>query len=215
MIKCRLLKNLGSGILACALILALQTAWSNAPTDPFYTQGVESYRAERYAQAQDLFARFTQTHPEAPEGHYYWAISLVKLGKFKEARAAYENAIKIAPQSEAAQLANEGLRYLPQESGLDKPPQLTNAAATPTPANTATGGMDPEMLQTMMMMSSMGGGGGNSGFNPMMIPLMQSMTKGQGATPGAPTQGSSEMMRTMMMNQMLQNFSPMDMGKDD
>ncbi len=192
---------------------------------PAYEQGVNAYRNGDYEKAYRQFKDVIKTTPERVEAHYYLGISAAQLGRFKEAREAYQNTIKLAPNSEAGQLATDGLSYLPNPDSLDVPPRISvngNPAATQqaTPQQPVAqnanpfGNMDPQAFQMMMMMNSMAGGGGGGGFNPMMIPMMQ-MMQGQAAG-GADGQQrnmmSPEIIKSMMMNQMMQNFSPFGGG---
>lgn len=197
-----------------------------------YDQGVMAYRDGHYDKAHKIFRQLVKQAPQSVEGQYYYAITLAQLGRFKEAKAAYEAVIRMAPQSEAAALAQEGLQSLPDPDRLDAPPrfQAQNLQSNPVATQSGTGehsaqqpqqnaspfgNVDPQMLQTMMMMGAFGGGG--NGFNPMMIPLMQSLTRPQNGKPGEAPYGPAippESLSTMMMNQMMMDFNPF-FGKDD
>jgi tetratricopeptide (TPR) repeat protein len=205
-----------------------------AKWQPTYDQGVDAYRNGEYQKAYKEFDALTLEVPESIEGRYYYAITLAQLGRFKEAKVAYENVIRLAPNTEAAQLAQEGLESLPELNRLDAPPQFQKKAqaAPPVPQQAALlpgeqampgqpqpapaspfGNIDPQMM--MMMMGAMGGGGGGGGgFNPMMIPMMQSMTQGKGGGDNQPAL-PPDAFSNMMMNQMMQNFDPFSSGKDD
>jgi tetratricopeptide (TPR) repeat protein len=188
-----------------------------------YDQGVEYYRNGDYEKALTRFSQAIKTTPASTEAQYYYAITLAQLGRLKEAKSAYEAVIKMAPGTEAAQLAQQGIDYLPNPNDLDTPPHLqrSNNAAPSTgaapnsqgtqQAQSPFGNMDPQAMQMMMMMGSMGGGGG-SGFNPMMLPLMESLTHSQGGNntnnPNDQDKMPPEAYSTMMMNQMMQDFSP-------
>lgn len=221
------------------------TAWG-APESipeswqPMYDHGVEAYRDGHYSDALKQFRQITQNTPESVEGRYYLAITLAQLGRFKEAREAYESVIKLAPESETATLARQGIDYLPQPDDLDAPPLFKRSAqqrpsipsaseyiqenmkSNGTEQNQAAqnpmGNLDPQALQMMMMMGSMGGGGGSGGsFNPMMIPLLQNLGRGSNGGNGSDPQQQipPDVFSTMMMNQMMQDFSPFSSGKDD
>lgn len=195
-----------------------------------YDQGVEFYREGDYSKALKYFRQITQEVPESQESHYYYAITLAQLGRFKDAREAYENVIKLAPETEAAKLAQMGLEALPQPQQLDAPPQfyknqngessVSNAPQVeaipeqPTAQQQTNPAFDSQAMQMMMMLGSMGGKGG---INPMMMmPFMQQgMTSRQNpsqqdSTPMIPPSALS----TMMMNQLLQDFS-FDSKSDD
>lgn len=198
-----------------------------------YDNGVEAYRVGAYEKALKAFQQITEAMPECQEAHYYLAISLAQLNRYKEARQAYENVIRLAPQTEAAALAKEGLENLPDPHALDAPPRLKkrlfpkDAATVPgesepkseTPVQppkpaTPMAGMDPQALQMMMLLGSMGGGGNAGGLNPMLWSYLQSMGTQTG---DADSQHKlpPEMLKTMMMNQMMQNFDPFSSNKDD
>jgi hypothetical protein len=199
-----------------------------------YNQGVEHYQGGEFSKALVSFQQVVQNVPESAEAEYYYAITLAQLGRFKDARKAYQTVMTLAPDSDSAKLAEEGLRYLPDPGKLDAPPQIKRASGSapvsasqvvqaetanmfPNNVPATTGpAMDPQMMQMMMMMGAMGGGKGG-GFNPMMIPMIQNMTQqpgadGQSADPNNKIPPS--VFSTMIMNQMLQDFSPMG-DKDD
>ncbi len=212
------------------LTMAL-TAWAAPKSMPpkleaVYDGGVTAYRNGNYEKALQDFQQITKDVPESVEGHYYLAITLAQLGRFKEAQESYNNVIKLAPNSDAAKLAQEGITYLPPPQALDVPPRFQNPPNTPTVSsktsqttqNQATqnpyGNMDPKTMETMMMMSSMGGGNGG-GFNPMMIPMMESMMHQNGNSQNPQDNMSPEVIKDMMMNQMMQNMTPFDSGKNN
>jgi len=213
-------------ILSLTGLLLLNTVGFAKSADPQenYEQGITLYREGNYAKALEAFKTSVAVMPESQDAHYYYAITLAQLGRFEDARKAYQTVITLAPNTESAQLAQQGLTYLPDPKALDAPPKFTQpqpqAANTPTPAAAAptAGGMDPKMLQMMMMMGSMGGGSGG-GFNPMMLPMMEQMGKGQGGATGGSDPDTSiapDTFSTMMMNQMMQNMDFFGKsGKDD
>ncbi len=207
-----------------------------------YETGVSYYRNGQYDKSTKLFKDLAKSAPDNQEILYYYAISLAQMGKFKEARETYQTVIRVNPASEAAKLAGKGIEYLPPLDKLDSPPQFQapqaaaqKPAAQPDPSNyvqsnvfpgvqpqqnaqpqqTPFGTMDPQMLQAMMLLGSMGGGGGGGGgFNPMMMSLLQGQM-GAGK-PGEQRPGiSPQVLSTMMMNQMMQDFSPFSSGKND
>jgi tetratricopeptide (TPR) repeat protein len=159
-----------------------------------YQQGVESYKQGHYVEAEAVFATLAKAANAQPETLYYWAISLAQLGRYEEARRAYHRALSAAESgSEVATLSQEGLANIP--SSLDKPPG-GKAPAT---------GMDSQAMQSMMMMNAMagsGGGGNNGGMNWMMLPMMQQQQQPGQANP----MFSPEMMKSMMMSQMMNNL---------
>jgi tetratricopeptide (TPR) repeat protein len=143
---------------------------------------IDAYRAGQYAQAESLL----KTAPDSPTATYYRALTQAQLGRYTEARRLYESVIRTAPQSPEAQLASEGLNYLPAQNELDLPPRFVQeppAAAgfypQPAPAMMPGGGMMPGFGVYPPW------GGATGGMNPM----------------------DPNVMSTMMMNQMLQNFN--------
>lgn len=217
-----------------ALVLtATIAAWAAPESIPAgqweetYNQGVEHYQSGEFSKALVDFQQVVQNVPESAESQYYYAITLAQLGRFKDARKAYQAVINMAPDSDSAKLAQEGLNYLPDPGKLDTPPQIKRPGASGAvsasqvvqeatgsmfPNNvpaTAPSAMDPQTMQMMMLMGSMGGGKGG-GFNPMMIPMIQNM--GQQNPTGGPADPNNQVppsvFSTMMMNQMLQEFTP-------
>lgn len=222
---------LTGALLTLSMPVSPAYAESEAPT--LYEQGVEQYRNGHYEKALKLFKQVVANAPDSTEGRYYYAITLAQLGRFNEARTAYQEVIRLEPESEAAALARQGIDFLPSPQQLDAPPQFQAPAASGRPpipsasayvqsnlsqgmqppgqqpqasANSPFGQMDPQALQMMMLMGSMGGGGGG-GFNPMMIPLLQTMGRGNGEGGDPQNTIPPDVLSTMMMNQMMQDFS--------
>ncbi len=218
------------GVFFCSL-----SAWAAPTTLPeawqsVYDQGVIAYQSDKPKVALQQFSKVIHAVPESQESLYYYAICLAKLGRVQAAKAAYENVIQLNTNSEAADLAREGLSYLPNLSRLDAPPQIqggtptvqaVTASSTPPVQSAAAPQMNANMMDWMMM-SSLGGGQG--GMNAMMLPMMQQMMQQQNQVPGQSTAPpgntnpgySPEAMRSMLMNQMMQNmdFFGSDHNKD-
>ncbi len=213
------LPRLAQWLLRGMLVLTVLTGAAWADTDsPDYQQGVQAYRNGQFDAAQKIFAKLAKEMPTAPEVSYYLGISTAQLGRYKEAKAAYEAVIKMDPNGEAAELARQGLSYLPNGKQLDTPPRFQGAPAQAAAPQANPMGMDANMMQMMMMMGSMGGSNNGGGFNPMMIPMMQSMSKNNGQSDDPDNNPSSwmtpEMMSSMIMNQMIQELGPMGSGKE-
>lgn len=196
----------------CVLLTALWLAMVPARAEDPFLQAVQAYRNGNYVEAQGMLNALHAARPEDTRVTYYLAITEAQLGRFRQARAHYEEVLVLAPNDEVAQLARQGLQYLPAESGLDLPPrfQADPAAAASIPsqaygaAQAAPNGMTAQdMMMWQAMMSSLGGNNNaNGGMAPwMMMPGMQG------------GQMDPSVMSTMMMNQMMGDFN-FDNGDD-
>lgn len=189
-----------------------------------FTEAVRSYRRGDYLKAEKAFEAGHKDHPGDVRYTYYLAISRAQLGRFGEARDLYNEVILLAPNSEAAILARQGLASLPPVSGngLDLPPKFVQPTQTAVQnavqagkalPTSAPSGMTP---QQMMMLQMVMGGGNNNGSS-WMTPAMMGMygyPAQAGQRPGGQGQygqyrGSGvdpSIMSQMMLNQMLRNF---------
>lgn len=201
-------------ILSLAAFLMSQT-FSLADETANLQNAVALYRKGQYAEAEKLLAGLHDKHPEDSKATYYLAITSAQLGRFDQARLLYNEVLTLDPNGEAARLAAAGLKYLPAETAaIDLPPKFqaedpTAAPVAPVaPGTVQANGMSPQdMMMWQMMMSQMGGNGNNNnngmgGGMPFMMPQMQG---GQSAN-GAPMNMDPNVLSTMMMNQMMQNF---------
>ena len=172
---------------------------------------VDAYRRGEYIKAESALKAVCQAQPENLGAIYYLAMTEAQLGRFQQARGLYQSIMDKDANSEVAHLAAEGLRYLPKDDVFDPPPRFDGSQPAQVPAQTAAspfGNMSPQDMMAMQMMMQMGGGGKNGGgFNPMMMGLMQGGQTGQNVDP--------EVLSTMMMNQMMENFSLGDNSKND
>lgn len=191
-----------------------------------FDDGVRAYREGDYATAQQHFEVLHKFHPEDTRITYYLAITDAQLGRFKQARALYQEIVTLDPSSEAAALALEGQKYLPAGNGLDLPPKFqakgqavaapanavpTTAAGTATNPGVFSNGMS--MQDMMALQSMMGSGGGNSNGGLNMLPYMMMQQNGD---PNSPNAVDPNAMSTMLMNQMMSNFNfNMDSKKDN
>lgn len=191
---------------------------SGADSVTTYSEGIEAYRKGQYKKAYKLFEQVVRQDSQCTDCTYYFAITAAQLGRYELARQAYERVMSMAPNTEAANLAQNGLSYLPKSNGLDGPPKIegglpqNQSTSTTTAANPASpfGSMDPETLQSFMLMSSMGSGGSNGGgFNPMMMTLMQQLTNQQGGQSKSGFKMDPGVMQTLMQQQMMGDFSSM------
>lgn len=208
-----------------------QTVKQSLNHSPEFSSGVKAYREGDYIQARRIFSSLHKQAPEDSRTTYYLAITEAQLGRFQSAKKLYEEIITLNPNGEAARLAKEGLQYLPAETKLDLPPRF-QAGATETgqpkaamnpqtpsqpgaiPASPGAGmlpnGMSMQDWMALQMM--MGQGGNNSNNGAGMMPWM--MMPQAGADPNNPGGYDPNAMSTMLMNQMLQNFS-LSGDKDD
>ncbi len=209
-------------------------ASGSAPSDSdeFY-QGVKAYREGDYKQAARLFALLHRQNPDNTRNTYYWAISEAQLGHFQQAKKLYEEILTLEPQGKAANLARQGLSYLPNETELDLPPRFQSvekpAEKAPEPAKTneqtvtapTNGvpteamiqamkqnmqGMSPQDWMTMQMLMGQNNpyGGMNNGMSNGMNPMGMMMPGMMGSNG---TNGMDpNVMSNMMMNQMMQGF---------
>lgn len=206
-----------------------------------YDSGVEYYRNGDYDKALKCFKQLSKATPLSQEVLYYYAITLAQMGRFKEAKKTYEEVISIGPDTESSALARQGIDYLPIVDQLDMPPQFkkpivsqpesskTDVNAEPvingqnqdqlSANNSPPGNMDSKTMEMMLLMGSMGNGGMGGGFNPMIYSMMQNMTRknianGETNTEASDSMFSSDIIKTMMMNQMMQDFSPFGQDKN-
>lgn len=102
-----------------------------------FNEGVQAYRSGRYDNAYKIFSTLHRQQPETVKATYYLAMTEAQLGNFAQARTRYQEVLTLDPNGAIAALAREGLRYLPSESTLDRPPRFTQASppsGTPTHA---------------------------------------------------------------------------------
>jgi Tetratricopeptide repeat len=188
---------------------------------------VQSYRKGDYTAARQAFSDFHRQNPDDVRAVYYLAMTEAQLGNFKQAERSYKEVIRREPDGKISLLAREGLKALPTEATLDSPPRFPTENTAPTAhGNAATissplGNTSPSALGTpvpagmssqdwmmlQMMMSGAGntnGMGGNSGGGNwgMMAPMMMMQPSANGGAPNI----DPEVMKTILMNQMMQGF---------
>ena len=192
---------------------------------PIFEEAVQAYREGRYPQADKLFTNLHRQTPENTKITYYLAITEAQLGRFQAAKKLYTEVLTLDPKGEAASLAQEGLKYLPPEIGLDLPPRFSqqeqphtsvgSSAQTVNPGTidslqpNAGPSMSQEDLMALQMLMGQGANSSN-GNNPLgafMPGLMGMPSNGINGMSGM----DPKMMSTMMMNQMMQN---MNLGGD-
>ena len=201
--------------------------------DSAFFAAVQNYRKGDYTSAKQAFSELHRQDPNAVRVIYYLAMTEAQLGNFKQAERGYKEAIRREPDGKIGLLAREGLKALPTETTIDHPPRFPAASTsepahgiTPTPSTGAglpvtTGtaampaGMSPQdwmMLQTMMSgagNANEGGGNGNNNWG-MLAPMMMMQPSANGGPPSV----DPEVMKTILMNQMMQGFDLNPSGKD-
>lgn len=184
--------------------------------DDAFADAVAAYREGRYLEAEKTLQQAHHRNPENSNVTYYLAMTQAQLGRFKQARALYEEILKLDPNSQAAQYAEEGLQYLPDDTVLDHPPRFTTSKASSAKTSEAMlpadddvpatpNGMSPqELMAWQMMMAQMGGNPQQGGLNPWMYLMQQP----QGNNPNNSMPSiDPNVMSNLLMNQMMQNFS--------
>ncbi len=199
-------------------------------TSAAFEAGVKAYREGNYRQAGKVFEALHRQAPEHAKVTYYLAITAAQLGRFQQAKSLYGEILTLDPNGEAAQLAQEGLKYLPPETSLDLPPRFSQANASVgvekatglSPAGTggATGassttppGMSAQDLMAWQMLMGQNNNNNNSSSNWMSGLMPNMMMGGQGNSSNGTSAGGMSgfdpaMMSTMMMNQMMQSLTP-------
>lgn len=227
----------GLTLLASSLLLccAGQAEMSAADSNVF-AFGVQAYRQGDYVAADRTFSELHRQIPKDVRVTYYLAITAAQQGRIRQAERLYREVIQCEPGGDIAALAREGLKYLPPEQALDRPPRFSSpsesdqkekreadkevrkdvalsngadrggASVNGNPAGYAPGGMSPQdWMMLQMMMSS--GNGGNNPLGSMMPWMMTPSAPGgmSGSPTGAPAV-DPEVMKTMLMNQLMQGF---------
>ncbi len=105
-----------------------------------YLDGMVAYRDGHYAEALKIFSYLRRKTSDDAEQFgkitYYLAITHAQTGQLNEARSYYEELIAKRPDTQEAQLAIQGLSYLPQiaeeHKTLDTPPRFIPPKTPPT-----------------------------------------------------------------------------------
>ena len=199
-------------------------------TSAAFEAGVKAYREGNYRQAGKVFEALHRQAPENAKATYYLAITEAQLGRFQQAKNLYTEILTLDPKGEAAQLAQEGLKYLPPETSLDLPPRFSQAnpahdaekAAVSSLAatggamgasSTTPPGMSTQDLMAWQMLMGQNNNNNNGSSNWMSGMMPNMMMGGQGNSPNGTSAGGMSgfdpaMMSNMMMNQMMQNLTP-------
>ena len=101
------LAQVGLGLLLLIVLAdhaaALTPAEANAA-------GMAAYARGDYAAAERLFSAAVAATPNEPLYHYHRGAALVRLGRFAEARASYERALRLKPPATLAETISAALR---------------------------------------------------------------------------------------------------------
>jgi hypothetical protein len=204
--------RLGHYMKALPVFSRLATERPEIPEVHYYW-AITLAQLDRFEEARHSYDRVIRLAPHAPTAR----LAKEGLTYLPTAPSTPQQSLDQPPYRLSAPQYPSVEAYTPQ-------PSPVSHAESPSPASQASGqapqptspvaGMDPKAMEMMMMMSAMGGNGGG-GFNPMMLGLLQQM--GGGGQSGGQTQPaiSPDMIRTMMMSQMMQNLSPFGSSKDD
>ena len=68
------------------------------PREVSYAEAEAAYNDRRYAEATDLFTRYTDTKPQNPWGHYMLGLSARKAGDSETAERAFNRALELDPK---------------------------------------------------------------------------------------------------------------------
>ncbi len=92
-------------------LVALAVCASTAVAD-LNDAGRAAYERGDYVAAERLFRRAAKQAPGDPVLHYHQGVALMRLSRWREARAAFEAALRLDPPADLAATAREGIRSL-------------------------------------------------------------------------------------------------------
>jgi clan AA aspartic protease (TIGR02281 family) len=113
-----------------ALSMAALAGSAEAGTSKLNDAGKAAYERGDLATAERLFREALRGAPEEPLLHYHLAVVLTRLGRWKEAKDAYERTLALGPPSSVGAAARDGLRSV---TPLARPKPVA-AAPDPEPA---------------------------------------------------------------------------------
>ncbi len=97
-------------VLRLALLALALAATVGATAADLNEAGKAAYSRGDFATAERLFSQAIVQAPQEPLLHYHRAVALTRLGRWQEARASYETALRLNPSPDVAAVAREGLR---------------------------------------------------------------------------------------------------------
>ena len=107
------------------LPILLVTLLGAAPGD-LNEAGKNAYQRGDFAEAERLFAQALARTPSDPLLHYHRGAALTRLGRIREATAAYETALRLDPPPAVAAAARDGLRAIGALGAPSRPRRSTD-----------------------------------------------------------------------------------------
>ncbi|MFB3829429.1 MAG: tetratricopeptide repeat protein [Bryobacteraceae bacterium] len=107
---------------AAILLLLLQGA-------DYYAEGMKALEAQKYAEAEQLFAKAAAADPKDYAAHFHLALSLTMLKRDAEAIAEYQKVLEMKPALYEAEL-NLGILLIRQKRAAEAVPYLQHASET-------------------------------------------------------------------------------------
>ena len=98
-------------VIVLALVAAPQVAFARTPAE-LNQAGKAAYDRGDFAAAEQLFGGAVAALPGEPLFHYHRGVALIRLGRFAEARASYERALRLKPPAPLAATLNTALGAL-------------------------------------------------------------------------------------------------------
>jgi hypothetical protein len=182
-----------------------------------YYLAITAAQQERFQQAGRLYRDVIRQEPEGS------IAVLAREGlKYLPAEQALDHPPRFASPAEKDQKEKKGDdKEAKQEGASPDGTDKTAASVNGNPAAYAPGGLSPQdwMMLQMMMNSGNGGNGGNAAWGAaapwMMMPSSPGAPGLPGSLPGNAPAIDPEVMKTMLMNQLMQGFDLGGSGKDD
>jgi len=107
------------------LPVLLVTLLGAAPGD-LNEAGKTAYQRGDFAEAERLFTQALARTPSDPLLHYHRGAALTRLGRIREATAAYETALRLDPPPAVAAAARDGLRAIGALGAPSRPRRSTD-----------------------------------------------------------------------------------------
>lgn len=103
-----------AGAPADAAATTAPPATPGASSETAFNQGAILWNAKKYAEAKPMFAAAVQADPNNADAHYMLAMSSLNVGQIGEARTAFQNYLKVAPNGPKAAEVKTFLTQLPK-----------------------------------------------------------------------------------------------------
>jgi predicted Zn-dependent protease len=78
-------------------VVTEETTVGSPPANVSYADAETAFRRGRYAEATDLFAAYSGSHPDNPWGHYMYGLSAWKSGEHERALEGFDQALRLDP----------------------------------------------------------------------------------------------------------------------